>query len=59
MAEVVKKVAQVTEKLSSDVAEALPTDCNIKKIAIEVESQAEVVCMDAEKIETFIHKVIF
>ncbi|XP_028547404.1 uncharacterized protein LOC110107110 [Dendrobium catenatum] len=57
MVEIVKKVADVTEKVSSDVAEALPSDSDLKKIVIEVEGEAEVVCVDAEKTETFIHKV--
>lgn len=58
MVEIVKKVADVTEKVSSDVAEALPADSDLKKIVIEVEGEAEVVCVDAEKTETFIHKVV-
>ncbi|KAK8969571.1 hypothetical protein KSP40_PGU020799 [Platanthera guangdongensis] len=56
LGEMVKKVAEVTKKVSSDIAEALPADSSLKQLAAEVEGGAEVVYMDAEKTEAVIHK---
>nr|XP_009390277.2 PREDICTED: uncharacterized protein LOC103976698 [Musa acuminata subsp. malaccensis] len=54
---VVEKVAEVTEKVSLEVAEVLPENSELKKIALEVEHVAEVVIKDAELAETLIEKV--
>ncbi|KAG0501986.1 hypothetical protein HPP92_002058 [Vanilla planifolia] len=55
--EMVKKVAAVTEKVSSDLVEALPKDSHLKDLAKQVEDDAEVVHKDAEEVEDFTHKV--
>ncbi|KAK8940931.1 hypothetical protein KSP39_PZI009951 [Platanthera zijinensis] len=55
-AEIVKKVAEVTKKVSSDIGEALPANSSLKQLAAEVEGEAEVVYMDAEKTEAVVHK---
>lgn len=55
----VEKVAEVTEKISLEVAEMLPENSELKKIALEVEHVAEVVIKDAELAENLIEKVIY
>ncbi|KAH7679710.1 Methyl-accepting chemotaxis protein (MCP) signaling domain-containing protein [Dioscorea alata] len=56
VAHVVESVAEVTEKASSAVADALP-DGDIKKAVLEVEHIAQVVDKSAEAVEGFINKI--
>ncbi|OAY65017.1 hypothetical protein ACMD2_12777 [Ananas comosus] len=55
--EVIEKVSEVTEKVASDVANALPGDGNIKEAALKIEKIAEEVDKDAGKAEAILHKV--
>ncbi|MED6161285.1 hypothetical protein PIB30_118428 [Stylosanthes scabra] len=57
VASVVEKVATVAEKVSEDVAEMLPEDANLKKVAMLVEHASEQVAHDAQLAQQFIHKV--
>lgn len=59
VAEVVEKVATVAEKASEDVAEMLPEDGKLKKVALGVESAAKQVAHGAQLTEEFIHKVLY
>lgn len=56
--EVIEKVSEVTEKVASDVANALPGDGNIKEAALKIEKIAEEVDKDAGKAEAILHKVL-
>ncbi|KAL1327007.1 hypothetical protein HN51_037113 [Arachis hypogaea] len=57
VASVVEKVATVAEKVSEDVAEMLPEDANLKKVAVFVEHASEQIAHDAQLAQQFIHKV--
>jgi len=57
--EVVEHVAEVTEKLATNVAKQLPEDGSLQKAVEEVEHIAEVVDDDAEKFEAVAEKVCF
>jgi len=57
--EVVEHVAEVTEKLATNVAKQLPEDGSLQKAVEEVEHIAEVVDHDAEKFEAVAEKVCF
>lgn len=57
VAEVVEKVAEVAEKVSEDVAEMLPEDGKLKKVALVVENASEQAAHGAKLTEDFIHKV--
>ncbi|KAL6656172.1 hypothetical protein ACP70R_006998 [Stipagrostis hirtigluma subsp. patula] len=55
--EVVEHVAEVTEKLAANAAKSLPENGSLQKVAMEVEYIAEVVDMDAHKVEAIIKKI--
>jgi hypothetical protein len=55
--EVVEHAAEVTEKLAANVANALPENGTLHKLAEEVEYIAEIVDKDAQKVEIIIKKV--
>ncbi|XP_008775877.1 uncharacterized protein LOC103696122 [Phoenix dactylifera] len=55
--ETVEKVAEITEKIASDVADALPGDGRLKEVALKIEDIADHVDQDAEKAEAFLQKV--
>lgn len=55
--ETIEKVAEFTEKIASDVADALPGDGRLKKAALKIEAIADQVDNDAEKAEALLHKV--
>ncbi|PNX79562.1 hypothetical protein L195_g035548 [Trifolium pratense] len=57
VAEVVEKVANVAEKISEDVAEMLPEDGELKKVALVVETASKQAAHGAQTTEEFIHKV--
>ncbi|MED6106572.1 hypothetical protein PIB30_005556 [Stylosanthes scabra] len=57
VASVVEKVATVAEKVSEDVAEMLPEDANLKKVAMLVEHASEQLARDAQLAQQFMHKV--
>ncbi|XP_039689702.1 uncharacterized protein [Medicago truncatula] len=57
VAEVVEKVATVAEKVSEDLAETLPEDAKLKKVAVVVESASKQAVHGAQITEEFIHKV--
>ncbi|THU62943.1 hypothetical protein C4D60_Mb01t10470 [Musa balbisiana] len=54
---VVEKVAEVTEKIAMEVAEALPENTKLKQVALEVEEIAEVVDKEAKLAETILEEV--
>jgi len=58
VAEVVEKVATVAEKVSEDLAETLPEDAKLKKVAAVVESASKQAAHGAQITEEFIHKVL-
>jgi hypothetical protein len=58
VAEVVEKVANVAEKVSEDVAEMLPEDGELKKVALVVETASKQASHGAQTTEEFIHKVL-
>ncbi|RRT80775.1 hypothetical protein B296_00003114, partial [Ensete ventricosum] len=53
----VEKVAEVTEKIASDVADALPEGDSLKEKALLIEKIAEKVEHDAKLAEAIIHEV--
>jgi hypothetical protein len=55
--EVVEHAAEVTEKLAANVANALPENGTLHKLAEEVEYIAEIVDKDAQKVEIIIKKI--
>lgn len=55
---VVEKVAEVTEKIAMEVAEALPENTKLKQVALEVEEIAEVVDKEAKLAETILEEVL-
>lgn len=55
--EVVEHVAEVTQKLAANVAKKLPEDGSLHKVVEEIEHIAEVVDVDAEKVEAITEKV--
>uniref|UniRef100_A0A0D9XEN3 Uncharacterized protein n=1 Tax=Leersia perrieri TaxID=77586 RepID=A0A0D9XEN3_9ORYZ len=55
--EVVEHAAEVTEKLAANVANSLPENGTLHKLAEEVEYIAEIVDKDAHKIEVIIKKI--
>ncbi|KAF0906336.1 hypothetical protein E2562_009698 [Oryza meyeriana var. granulata] len=55
--EVVEHVAEVTEKLASNVADKLPEDGCLQKAVEKIEYIAEVVDEDAEKVEAIVEKI--
>ncbi|KAL5221324.1 hypothetical protein ABZP36_026037 [Zizania latifolia] len=57
--EVVKHIAEVTEKLATNVADQLPENGCLHKAVEKVEYIAEVVDKDAEKIGAIAEKVCF
>ncbi|XVF01534.1 hypothetical protein REPUB_Repub04eG0097200 [Reevesia pubescens] len=57
VAEVVEKVANAAEKVSAQVAENLPDDSKLKKVALVVEHVSEITAQDAHSITQFIHQV--
>ncbi|GAU30568.1 hypothetical protein TSUD_65780 [Trifolium subterraneum] len=57
VAEVVEKVANVAEKISEDVAEMLPENGELKKVALVVETASKQASRGAQTTEEFIHKV--
>ena len=56
-AEVVEQIAEVTEKLASNVADHLPENGCLQKVVEKFEFLAEVVDLDAEKVEAITEKV--
>ncbi|XP_039127742.1 uncharacterized protein LOC120263830 isoform X2 [Dioscorea cayenensis subsp. rotundata] len=52
----VEKAAETTEKIASDIANALP-EGKLKQVVLEVENIAEQIDDGAEKIEEFLDKV--
>ncbi|BAT05949.1 Os08g0483600, partial [Oryza sativa Japonica Group] len=56
-AEVVEQIAEVTEKLASNVADHLPENGCLQKVVEKIEYIAEVVDEDAEKVEAITEKV--
>ncbi|PKA53164.1 hypothetical protein AXF42_Ash009894 [Apostasia shenzhenica] len=55
--QIVETAAEATKKVSSDVAEVLPTDSKLRQTAMVVEEEAEQVLSEMKKYEAFIHKV--
>ncbi|ONK75609.1 uncharacterized protein A4U43_C03F18690 [Asparagus officinalis] len=55
--EMIEKVAEVTEKISSEIAELLPDGGGMKQVALKVEHASEEVLKDAQTIDNFFHKV--
>lgn len=55
--QVVERVAQVTEKLATDIAEALPSDHNLKGAVETVSQIAQKVEKDAETAQAFVQMV--
>lgn len=55
--ETVEKLAEVTEKIASDVAAALPEGDSLKEKALLIEKIAEKVEHDAKLAEAIIHEV--
>jgi site-specific DNA-adenine methylase len=55
----VENVAEVTEKLTANMADQLPDDGSLKKVTEKIEHIAEVVDNDAEKVEAIADKVCF
>lgn len=53
-----EKIAEVTEKIASDVADELPDGGRLKDKAVQVEQICEEVEKAAEEAEAFIHKVL-
>lgn len=53
----VEKAAETTEKIASDIANALP-EGKLKQVVLEVENIAEQIDDGAEKIEEFLDKVM-
>ncbi|XP_052164266.1 uncharacterized protein LOC127781357 isoform X1 [Oryza glaberrima] len=56
-AEVVEHIAEVTEKLASNVADHLPENGCLQKVVEKIEYIAEVVDEDAEKVEAITEKI--
>jgi hypothetical protein len=55
---VVERVAEVTKKLASDIAEALPSDHYLKGAAETVSQIAQKVDKDSETAQAFVKMVI-
>ncbi|KAG8057074.1 hypothetical protein GUJ93_ZPchr0002g23141 [Zizania palustris] len=55
--EAVEHAAEVTEKLAANVANSLPENGTLHKVAEEIEYIAEVVDQDAQKVEIIIKKI--
>lgn len=58
-AEIVEKVATVTEKVSSRVADRLPEDAKLKNAALLVEHAAKEAAEEAHLAKDIIHKVYY
>ena len=56
-AEVVEQIAEVTEKLASNVADHLPENGCLQKVVEKIEYIAEVVDEDAEKVEALLRRL--
>jgi hypothetical protein len=57
--EVVEHVAEVTERLAANIADQLPEDGSLQKVADNIEHIAEVIDNDAGKVEAIVEKVCF
>ncbi|KAL6650812.1 hypothetical protein ACP70R_009737 [Stipagrostis hirtigluma subsp. patula] len=55
--EVVDTVAEATEKVAGEIAEAFPGNEDLKEAASKIKKVADVIEEDAEKAEALIHKV--
>nr|CAD1838126.1 unnamed protein product [Ananas comosus var. bracteatus] len=55
--EMVEQAAETIEKISSEVAEALPENSELKETVLKVEHIAEEVIKDAELVDSVINKV--
>lgn len=55
--DVLERAAEVTEKLAANVANSLPEDGSLHKLAEEIEYIAEVVDKDAQKVEVIVKKI--
>lgn len=57
--EAVEKVAEVSEKIASEVADALPDGSSLKEKALLIEHFAHEVDKDAKIAEAIVHQVHF
>ncbi len=55
--EVVDTVAEATEKVAGELADAFPGNENLKEVASKIKTVADVIEDDAEKAEALIQKV--
>ncbi|KAG8082200.1 hypothetical protein GUJ93_ZPchr0014g47642 [Zizania palustris] len=55
--EVVDTVAEATEKVSGELADAFPGNENLKEAASKIKTIADVIEDDADKAEALIHKI--
>lgn len=58
VAEVVEKVATISEKVSADVADKLSNNTRLKEAALTIEHLSNVTARDAELTNDFLHKVV-
>lgn len=59
IAEMVEKVATATDEMAKEMAEKLPEESNLKKVALVVEHISEVAAHEAHLTQIFLHKVPF
>lgn len=57
VAEMVENVATATDEMAKEMAEKLPEESNLKKVALVVEQISEVAAHEAHLTKIFLHKV--